>query len=54
MELAPEMVAALERYWPVMTIVGELLQRLANDPGKRARHDDAALAAVLAECGIVD
>jgi hypothetical protein len=54
MELAPEMVAALERYWPVMTIVGELLRRLANDPGKRARHDDAALAAVLAECGIVD
>jgi hypothetical protein len=53
-ELAPDLVAALERYQPVMASVGGFLRRLADDPQKRARHDDAALAGVLAECGVVD
>jgi hypothetical protein len=52
MDLHPRYVAALERYRPVIDLVGALLWGLVRDPSKRLRHDDAALVARLRDCGV--
>jgi hypothetical protein len=48
----PALAAAVERYRPVVELMGGFFTALAEDPDKRARHDDEELVARLRACGV--